>query len=80
MSFRGFIEQLRSEGKLKEIGTPISPVYEVSAIAGREPTLFTNVNGSMVAMNVIGSRELLAEALGVQPEMIISHLSSHPPE
>ncbi len=80
MSFRGFIEQLRSEGKLKEIGTPISPVYEVSAIAGREPTLFTNVNGSMVAMNVIGSRELLAEALGVQPERIISHLSSHPPE
>ncbi len=80
MSFRGFIEQLRSEGKLKEIGTPISPIYEVSAIAGREPTLFTNVNGSMVAMNIIGSRELLAEALGVQPERIISHLSSRPPE
>lgn len=80
MSFRGFIEQLRSEGKLKEIGTPISPMYQVSAVAGREPTLFTNVNGSMVAMNIIGSRELLAEALGVQPERIISHLSSHSPE
>ncbi|NJD76928.1 MAG: UbiD family decarboxylase [Candidatus Methanoperedens sp.] len=80
MSFRGFIEQLRSEGKLRDIGTPISPVYEVSAIAGREPTLFSNVNGSKVAMNIIGSRQLLAEALGVKPERIISHLSLHPPE
>ena len=60
MSFRGFIEQLRSEGKLTEIKKPLSPVYEVSATAGKEPALYTNVNGSKLIMNILSSRELLA--------------------
>lgn len=80
MTFRGFIEQLRSEGKLTEITKPLSPVYEVSAIAGKEPTLYTNVNGSKLIMNILSSRELLAEALGVAPDKIIEHLSSCPPD
>ncbi len=79
MSFRDFIEKLRTEGKLIEIKHPRSPVFEVSASAGKEPTLYTNVNGSKVAMNILGSRELLAEALGVPKERIIEHLSSRPP-
>ncbi|HEX7628599.1 MAG TPA: UbiD family decarboxylase [Candidatus Methanoperedens sp.] len=80
MSFRGFIEQLRSEGKLTEIKTPLSPVYEVSAAAGKEPVLYTNVNGSKLFMNLLSSRELLAKALGVKPDKIIEHLSSCPPD
>ena len=80
MTFRGFIEQLRSEGKLTEIKKPLSPVYEVSAIAGKEPTLYTDVNGSKLIMNILSSRELLAEALGVTPDKIIEHLSSCPPD
>jgi UbiD family decarboxylase len=78
MSFRGFIEQIRSEGKLTEIKKPLSPVYEVSSNAGKEPELYTNVNGSKVVMNLLSSRELLAEALGVAPDKIIEHLSSCP--
>ncbi|CAG0975104.1 partial 2,5-furandicarboxylate decarboxylase 1, partial [Methanosarcinales archaeon] len=80
MTFRGFIEQLRSEGKLTEIKKPLSPVYEVSAIAGKEPTLYIDVNGSKLIMNILSSRELLAEALGVAPDKIIEHLSSCPPD
>jgi UbiD family decarboxylase len=78
MSLREFIEKLKTEGKLKEIKNPLSPVYEVTATVGKEPTLFTNVNGSKVAMNILGSRELLAEALGVSPDGIIEYLSSRP--
>ncbi|MFZ2410696.1 MAG: UbiD family decarboxylase, partial [Candidatus Methanoperedens sp.] len=39
-----------------------------------------NVNGSKVVMNILASRELLAQALGVAQERIISHLSSRQPE
>lgn len=78
MSFRGFIEKLKTEGKLREVKKPLSPVYEVSATVRKEPTLFTNVNGSKVAMNILGSRELLAEALGVEKDRIIEYLSSCP--
>jgi len=80
MSFREFIEKIKSEGKLTEITKPLSPVYEVSAAAGKGPELFTNVNGSKVMINLLSSRELLAEALGVTPGKIIEHLSSCPPE
>lgn len=80
MSFRGFIEKLRTGGKLTEITKPLSPVYEVSSNAGKGPVLFTNVNGSKVIMNLLSSREILAEALGVTPDNIIEHLSSCQPE
>lgn len=80
MSFRNFLEKLKSEGKLREIKRSISPVYEVSATVGNEPTLLTNVNGSKVIMNLLSSRELLAEALGVTSGKIIEHLSSCPPD
>jgi len=80
MSFRGFLEILKEKGKLKEINEPLSPVYEVSSMVGNEPTLFTDVNGSKVVMNILASRASLAEALGIAPEKIIEHLSSCPPE
>lgn len=76
MSFRGFLDRLREQGKLIEVNEPLSPMYKVSACVGKEPTLFTNVNGSKVVMNILGSRQLLAYALGVSPDMIIRTLSS----
>lgn len=76
MSFRGFIEKLKTQGKLREIKKTLSPVHEVSAACGKEPVLFTNVAGSKLAMNILSSRELLAEALGISPERIIKYLSS----
>jgi len=76
MSLRGFLEQLKTEGKLKEVTKRLSPVFEVSASVGKEPTLFTNVDGRKVVMNILGSRDLLAGALGVSPEKIIEYLSS----
>jgi len=78
MSFRGFIEKIRSQGKLIEITKPLSPVYEVSSNAGKGPELYANVNGSKVVMNILSSRDLLAQALGVTPDKIIEHLSSCP--
>ncbi len=80
MSLRDFLDRLRAEGKLKEVKKPLSPVYEVCATVGKEPTLFTNVKGAKVAMNFLGSRELLAEALGVSQDKIIQHLSTSPPD
>jgi UbiD family decarboxylase len=80
MSLRKFIERLKAEGKLREVKKPLSPVYGVSATVGTEPTLFTNVNGSRVVMNILSSKELLGEALGVAPDSIIQYLSSRPPE
>ncbi|MFZ3058923.1 MAG: UbiD family decarboxylase [Candidatus Methanoperedens sp.] len=76
MSLRGFLEQLKAEGKLKEVTKRLSHVFEVSASVGKEPTLFTNVDGRNVVMNILGSRDLLAEALGISPEKIIEFLSS----
>jgi UbiD family decarboxylase len=80
MSFREFLGKLKEEGKLREINTPISPVYGITASQIKEPVLFTDVNGSKVAMNILGSREMLALALGVPQGGIIGYLSSHPPE
>jgi len=78
MSFRGFIEKIRTQGKMTEITKLLSPVYEVSSNAGKGPELYTNVNGSKVVMNLLSSRDLLAQALGVTPDKIIEHLSSCP--
>ena len=80
MSFREFLDKLKADGKLREVKTPVSPLYGITASQIKEPVLFTDVNGSKVAMNILGSREMLAKALGVPQDGIIKHLSSSPPE
>ncbi len=80
MSLRNFLNKLKGEGKLEEVNRPLSPVFEVSSIVENKPTLFTNVNGSKVVMNILSSRELLSDALGVKQEKIIEYLSSCAPE
>lgn len=80
--FSGFIDTLRQEGLLHEITTPLSPAYEVTRIARehREPLLLHNVDGWKVAVNILGTRDLLAKALGITREQIVHTLAEIPPE
>ncbi len=82
MSFRTFIDQLKTSGKLVEIQHPVSPEFEASRIAKKTkaPILFHDISGSKVLMNLLGSREELASMLRVPKEEIIRKLSEVSPE
>ncbi len=82
MSFRDFIDQLKTSGKLVEIQDPVSPEFEASRIAKqtKAPILFHDISGSKVIMNLLGSREELASMLKVPKEEIIRKLSEVSPE
>lgn len=82
MSFRYFISQLKTSGKLREIQRPVSPRFEASRIAKqtKAPVLFHAVSGSKVIMNLLGSREELASMLGVQKEEITRKLAEVSPD
>lgn len=81
MSFRDFISQLKTSGKLREIQHPVSPRFETSRIAKqtKAPIIFHDVSGSKVVMNLLGSREELASMLGVRKEEIICKLAEVSP-
>jgi UbiD family decarboxylase len=80
--FREFIETLEKDGLLKIIETPLSSKYEVTHLANRyrEPLLLHDVDGWKVALNILGTRELLARALGIPREEIVHRLSKIQPE
>lgn len=74
---RSFLDELRDRGLLVELGRTVDPATEVGrlmaelerrAVAG----LFTSVRGSEFSLlyNVLGSRALMAVALGVEPEQV----------
>jgi len=71
---RTFIALLEKRGELKRIAAPVSPFLEVSEIADRAvkqggpALLFENVVGHQlpVVMNLFGTRERMALALGVE--------------
>lgn len=75
---REFIERLRKDGLLTEVREPVSPNLEAPRIAYRTkgPVLFDDVNGSKVVMNLLGTRDALANAIGVQRDEIIQFLTS----
>lgn len=76
MSFRGFLDELRDEALLKEVQDPASPILEVanrSMAAG--PILFQNVFGNKCCLNILGSRALLARALGIQGDKMVEYLA-----
>ncbi len=76
MSFRGFLEGLRKDGRLKEVHEPVSPLLDVTARAwGAGPILFHNVDGHKCCLNILSSRDLLARALGVPAGDMARHLS-----
>jgi UbiD family decarboxylase len=77
MSFRGFLDELKSEGLLKEVQEPVSPILEVANRSIDEgPVLFQNVNGNRCCLNILGSRPLLSKALGIPQEEMVKYLCS----
>lgn len=77
MSFRGFLEDLKRDGLLKEVSEPVSPLLDVAAKAwGAGPILFRDVEGCRSCLNILSTRDLLARALGVTAKDMVRHLSS----
>jgi UbiD family decarboxylase len=83
-SFRSLIEALKNSGTLRTVSRAVDPRHELIAVmravqkAGNEPLLFTNATGSPapVATNILGRREVLALALGLEPRTLIPSLVS----
>jgi len=77
MSFRGFLDNLEKDGLLKEVHESVSPVLEVTDRAwGKGPILFDNVDGHKCCLNVLGTRHMLARALGIAAQDMVTHLAS----
>ncbi len=76
MSFRGFLEGLGNDGLLKSVQEPVSPILDVTSRSwGAGPILFNDVSGHKCCLNILGTRGLLARALGVSAENMVRHLS-----
>jgi UbiD family decarboxylase len=76
MSFRDFLDELKGAGLLKDVHEPVSPVLEVANRSlGAGPVMFQNVDGHKCCLNILGSRDLLARALGIRTEEMIRYLS-----
>jgi UbiD family decarboxylase len=76
MSFRGFLADLQEDGLLKEVHETVSPRLEVTDRAwGKGPILFHNVDGHKCCLNILGARPLLARALGISVEDMVTHLA-----
>jgi UbiD family decarboxylase len=77
MSFRGFLADLKNDGLLKEVHESVSPLLEVTDRAwGKGPILFNNVDGHKCCLNILGTRSLLARALGISGKDMVTHLAS----
>jgi len=77
MSFRGFLDELSKAKLMAEVHEPVSPFLEVTARAwGAGPVLFDNVKGQKCCLNILGTRELLARALGIPVEEMNHRLSN----
>ena len=76
MSFRGYLEDLEKAGLINHVHESVSPVQEVTERSwGRGPILFHDVSGHQCCLNILGTRNLLARALGVAPQDMVRHLS-----
>ncbi|MHC1571301.1 MAG: UbiD family decarboxylase [Methanosarcinales archaeon] len=75
--FSSFVESLERDGLLRVIERPVSPVSEVTRVAGDsvEPLLFTDVSGWRVVVNLLGTREMLSRALGIPVDRLARTLA-----
>jgi len=79
MSLRGLISKLESEGKILKVKREVSPDLEaanvLAALDGRA-VMFNKVSGSdfPVIGNIVSSRDLAADALGVKKEQLLEKL------
>jgi len=77
MGFRNYLNDLDDAGLLTRVQTAIRPALEVTNRAwGAGPILFENVAGHRCCLNILGSRDLLARAMGIAAEDMVRHLSS----
>ncbi len=75
---KSFLEEIRSEGDLISISTPLDPKYEISAFLseiGRKDApaiLFEKTKGNRLPVvgNLLGTRRRLALALGIEPDIL----------
>lgn len=80
MSLRRFIEKLEKENKIIKINKEVSTEFEIANILAAldgKVVLFSDVKNSNfpVVGNVVSSRELIAEALGIRKEQMLSKLT-----
>lgn len=80
MGFRGFIEQLESEGKLTRIKKEVSTDLELAGIIealGEKPCFFEKVKESSMPVvgGLVSSKALVAKALNVPIQQILPKLS-----
>jgi len=80
MSFRAFMDELGERGELIEIDETVSSELEACRIARKtdNPILFKDLSGRRGCVNLIGSRKILAGALGVKKAHIAGHLADLP--
>jgi len=72
---RDFIQRLRELGELEVVEEKISPILEAPRLAhGKGPMLFKRINGCRAIINLVGSRTILAQALGVDIKGLIKKL------
>jgi UbiD family decarboxylase len=72
---RGYMERLRQRGELIVVEREVDAKHELAAVTDAiqkkldKPVLFLNVTGTdmPVLSNIYGSRERLAEILGIEP-------------
>ncbi|OPY51937.1 MAG: 3-octaprenyl-4-hydroxybenzoate decarboxylase [Methanosaeta sp. PtaU1.Bin060] len=76
MSLRGFLDELRDAGSMKEIAEPVAPYLDVAARAwGEGPLYLHDVDGHECCLNILGTRDLLATALKVPVKEMVRYLS-----
>jgi 2,5-furandicarboxylate decarboxylase 1 len=80
LGFRGFLEQLESEGRLTRIRKEVSTNLEMAGIIealSEKPVFFENVKESNIPVvgGLVSSKELVAKALGVNMKQLLHKLS-----
>lgn len=80
LDLRGLIDVYARRGELLEVARSVDPRFELAAVTeavqkgANQPVRFANVAGTKfpVITNVLGSRERIAEILGIGPEQFCS--------
>ena len=75
---RDFIAMMREQGRVEDIESPCSTVYEAPRMASRTDKIlfFHDLDGHRAVMNLLGDRGALAAALGVGERDLVRHLAA----
>jgi len=80
-SLRKWLNELKTNGILKEVDRAIDLKYELAAVGkksdGKYAVRFNRVNNASmpVVTGIEANRELLAHALGVRKEQVVEHFA-----